>query len=154
VRIVWLASGLAEDVGVEPAGDLKEAVHELEGIGVRGLRQVGQAVVYAAPDGQFQISCAPMLDDGPAEMTVDGSLGEKDGVPRLRVQLSADQTIYLVPKVAGEPTAKTAPRSIQRKNLVRLHTEIAAPPGHYVVLGVTPVGKTTSVFVVQVTPGK
>jgi hypothetical protein len=154
VRIVWLASGLGSDVGVEPAGDLKDVLGELEGIGVRGLRQVGQAMVYTLPNGRFQIGCAPMLDEGPAEMTIRGELDEHDGVPRLSIELSADQMIYVVQKVAGEPAPKLVPGAVQHKDLVKLETEIAAPPGHYVVLGVTPVGKTTSVFVVQITPSK
>ena len=150
VRVVWLASELPADEGAKPADDLKEVVNELAKVGVEGLRQLGQAMVNTTPDGQFQIRCSPLLAGRPSDLEISGTLTLRQDTPVLNVQLSASQT---EPAATGQgPPGPVRPTT---KRLVELGTTIiAAPQGHYVVLGVTPVGKMTSVFILQVTAGK
>jgi hypothetical protein len=147
VRVVWVASELPPDQGAKPADDLKEVLGELAKIGVKELRQVGQAIVNTTPDGQFQVRCSPLLAGRPSDLEISGTLKMRQETPILNVQLSASQTepAALGPPGRGRPTTK---------RLVDLGTAITAPLGHYVVLGVTPVEKMTSVFVIQVTAGQ
>jgi len=147
VRVVWLASELPPDEGAKPADDLKEVVGELSKVGVDGLHQLGQAIVNTTPDGKFQVRCSPLLAGRPSELEISGILKLRQDTPILNVQLSASQT---EPAAAGAP-GRGGPTT---KRLVELGTTIAAPLGHYVVLGVTPVEKMTSVFILQVTAGK
>jgi hypothetical protein len=148
VRVVWLASELPPDEGVKPADDLKEVVGELSKIGVDGLRQLGQAIVNTMPDGKFQVRCSPLLAGRPAGLEISGILKLRHEMPILNVQLSASQIEPAAVVERGPPSRPTT------KRLVDLETTIAAPLGHYVVLGVTPVGKMTSVFILQVTAAK
>jgi len=149
VRVVWLASELPADEGVKPADDLKEVVGELSKVGVDGLRQLGQAIVNTTPDGKFQIRCSPLLAGRPSDLEISGILKLRQETAILNVQLSASQT---EPAATGQ--GPPGPIRATTKRLVELGTTIAAPQGHYVVLGVTPVGKMTSVFILQVTAGK
>ena len=149
VRVVWLASGLPEGTGTEPAEDLGGVLAELAKVSVTGVRQVGQVMVYTLSDGEFQISASPMLDEGPTQMQIDGKLDQRQGTPRLDIRLTGTQITY-VPRRPDPLLASDRPK-IEHKSLIDLDTEIAAPLGHYVVLGVTPVGNATSVFVVRVT---
>jgi hypothetical protein len=151
VRVVWLASGLPEGTGTEPADDLGEVLAELAKVGVSGVRQVGQAMVYTLPDGEFEITCSPMLDESFTEMEISGELMELHGTPYLDIQLSAEQRKAVpLPFPSGRSESSRPTRSVT-EGIVNLVTKIAAPYGHYVVLGVTPVRQTTSVFVVRVT---
>jgi type II secretory pathway component GspD/PulD (secretin) len=145
VRIVWLMSGLAADAASKPADDLEDVLEELAAIGVANLRQVGQAMVNTLPDGQFEISSSPMLEEHPTEMGVQGTFRVVEGAALMQISLHVFQAIQL----QADGTAK-----IEHKNLVNLDTVITAPHGQYVVLGVAPLGETTSVFVVRVTPSK
>jgi hypothetical protein len=51
---------------------------------------------------------------------------------------------------AVQPKAQAQHRRLPRLQPGSLQTEISAPSGHVVVLGVTPTGSVTSVFAVQV----
>ncbi len=146
VRVVWLASGLSGDAA-EPAEDLKDVVGELSKVGVKDLGQVGQMIVNTTPDGHFEINCAPIVGQRTSDLEISGQLEGQQEKPTLKVELSASQTEM-------EPVATRGPVRRTSKRLVELQTSIAAPLGHYVVLGVAPVEKMTSVFVVQVTAGK
>jgi type II secretory pathway component GspD/PulD (secretin) len=151
VRVVWLASGLPEGIGAEPAGDLDDVLAELAKVGVTGVRQVGQAMVYTLPDGRFEITSSPMLDEAYTEMEISGELEERQGTPYLDIRLSAEQQKPVpLPFPTGTPESRRPTRT-RTEAVVNLTTRIAAPYGHYVVLGVTPVRQTTSVFVVRVT---
>jgi hypothetical protein len=166
VRVVWLASELPAEEGAKPADDLKEVVGELSKVGVEGLRQLGQAIVNTTPDGNFQVRCSPLLAGRPADLELQGTIKLRQETPILNVQLSASQT-EPAPVVArqveggrsGQPGAPSPVEKVMlgrpsTKRLVELQTTITAPQGHYVVLGVTPVGKMASVFILQVTASK
>ena len=60
------------------------------------------------------------------------------------------------PEVTTDVTIGSGPsRSVERlKTLASIQTTIDAPIGHFVVLGVTPIGERTSVLVVQLQPGE
>jgi hypothetical protein len=155
VRVVWLVSGLEDQPPARPARELIEVFRELHEAGIEDVRQVGQAMVRTLAGGRFTIDSLPLLGKNPAELRVDGDLEDRDGTPHLDIQLSAKHLVCVacdsdMPEGAEEPV----PRRLEYERLVNLKTEITAPFGHYVVLGVTPVGKTTSIFVVQVTPSK
>jgi hypothetical protein len=154
VRVVWLASGLPEGIGTEPADDLSDVLAELAKVGVTGVRQVGQAMIHTLPDGRFQITCSPMLGEAQTEMNISGELEERHGMPYLDIQVSAKQVVYVPaspdPRL-GPDHPQATPKQLAHEGLIDLETEIAAPLGHYVVLGVTTVRETTSVFVVRIT---
>jgi type II secretory pathway component GspD/PulD (secretin) len=149
VRVVWLVSGLEGGQMAPPADDLNVVVHELHDLGVTGLRQGAQALVNTTPGGEFHVSCAPMLDQGPTDVRICGSLELKEDVPVLDIEITGT-LVHSVPlrRSSGE---KRPEQLVQRGDLANLATKIAAPLGQYVVLGVTPAKDLTSVFVVQVT---
>ncbi len=140
VRVVWLVAGVAgSDETSKPADDLKTVVDELAKVGVKDLVQLGQTIVFTAvPRGRFQIQCPATLEPGLADLRIHGTLDVAEKTPQLDIQVSAD----LVP---GESDHVLS---------VELQTTIVAPEGHYVVLGATPMGRMSSVFVVQVTSGR
>jgi hypothetical protein len=149
VRVVWLASGpRSDDVkeAPQPPADLKEVVAELAKIGVRDPILVSQAVVNAATNGNFEIQgsahlapAAPGHPPTPCSLTVSGEVIDKPGeTPALQVNIAATGTTLRGLSAANRPTP-----------ICRIQTQIAAPLGHPVVLGVTPTDHTTSVFVVQ-----
>lgn len=146
VRVVWLATIDADG----PPDDLKDVVALLSKVGVKGLRQVGQVIVNTTPDGRFQVRCSPVLNKRPADLEISGEFDQQQETPTLKIELSASQA-ELPPATADGPPRRRGP---EKKPLVDLQTVIAAPLGHYVVLGVAPVEKMTSVFIVQVTAGK
>lgn len=151
IRVVWLATGLEAENTVSPP-DLAVVVVELSKSGITGLVQVGQVLVCAAPGAEFRLNSAPAFDDGTAELMIEGTLEEREGGPHLKLLVSASR---VPPANADGPEAATSkglPGGRRLQTLVDLETEIDAPHGHYVVLGAAPVGKSTSVFVVQVAP--
>jgi len=152
VRVVWLVGGLEGEEAAQPADDLKEVLDELAKLGVTGLRQAAQVLVNTAPSGDFQVSCAPRLDEGPTDMQIHGTLELKQGMPVLDIEITGT-LLQNVPvrRSLGERHPEQINR-VQRGELASLATKIAAPFGQYVVLGVTPAADLTSVFVVQVTP--
>ena len=90
-------------------------------------------------DEEFGLHCTTVLDDRPCEVSMAGSLREAlDEAASLRIEIRAEG--YL-PELGDN-----------KRNLCDLETEVVAPLGHPVVLGVTPVGQRTSVFVLQVLP--
>ncbi len=146
-RIVWLASGVDPAANPAPTDDLKDVVEELSRIGVEGVRQVGQMVVNTLTDGQFQVSCSPLFNGEPAQLGASGKFLGKEEPLQLSLQLTATQLAPAAPGRAGGPGFAGAER-----RLVNLETVIAPRfDSSYIVLGVAPVGKVTSIFVVQAT---
>ena len=151
VRVVWLVSGLEGEEAAQPADDLKEVLAELAKLGVTGVRQGAQAVVNTTPGGDFQVSCAPRLDEGPTDMQIRGSLELKQDMPVLDIEITGTLLQNVPVRGLGE-RHPAQPDRVQRGEVASLATKIAAPFGESVVLGVTPAAKLTSAFVVQVTP--
>jgi hypothetical protein len=144
VRIVWLI-GPMPDGGITPPAGLKEVVDELAGIGIKDVRQVAHTVVNTHVEGEFRLHCSPALNDESLPLTVSGIVTQREGTPILSVQILAERPVA---------TGTDEGPSGDMRPLVDLETEIAAPYGHFVVLGVAPVEVATSAFVVQIVPGK
>jgi hypothetical protein len=99
-------------------------------LGIAKPRLAAQAAVNAAPNAEFQ---ATGLAGSATQFSMTGRVSEKKDGPTLQIEIRATRQ---------QPAAQ---------ELGSVHTEIAAPLGHYVVLGVAPTLGGTSVFVVQVT---
>lgn len=146
IRFVWLASGPDSSDGDDPAEDLKDVLAELAKLGIDDVRQIAQTIVNVGMDGKFAVACQPVYGERPARWTIDGNLEEADEALKLRIQLSTSHGPHIV--------GTDGPVSIHQpeEDLVDLETDLVMREGHYVVLGITPTGKTQSIFVLQVTP--
>jgi hypothetical protein len=123
---------MERDQAIKPPEDLKKIVAELGKIGIDGLQLAAQAVFQTVANNEFDVQCSPVLDI-PCQLTISGRFVQNPGDEKsLRLQVAA----------RSEETNRV---------LCNLSTAIVAPLGRTVVLGSAPTGKTTSVFVVQVT---
>jgi hypothetical protein len=135
VRVVWLATGHPSKDAPKPPPDLKEVTAELAKVGVEDLRLVSQSIINTTANAEFQMSGTARLDTS-VSLRISGMVRDRPGeVPDLQIMIDATQVGV---------GASAPPR------LCHLDTTINAPPGHSVVLGVTPSGNLNSVFVVQV----
>lgn len=142
VRVVWLASGLTRKEGPKLPEDMKGVVAELAKMGIEEPRLITQASVTALPDTEFRVEGLAGLDSPPYRLSVSGRLfGGTVGEPKLHISINATQAIQNAPPGVATPVG-------------RVDTEIEAPLGHAVVLGMTPTATSTSVFVVQILPKK
>jgi hypothetical protein len=135
VRIVWLVAGGTPDVGTPPPDDLKDVVGELEKLGVEKPHLAAQTMISA-------VSGEPFKAEGVAKLgskyyfEAKGMYTDHQGEQNvLQISLGADEVL-----TSG------------RASRCKLETEITAPFGHSVVLGMTPIESRTSIFVVQVLP--
>lgn len=153
VRIVWLVTeGAAMGASAPPPSDLREVIEELAKIGVTDLSLAAQTVVQTMPNEEFTARCSLQLAN-PIGLEIAGRLRESpSGAPSLKLELSGRETITtkVEEKAPGAPTHTV----VEQRKICDLSTTVLAPPGHATVLGVTPVGTATSVFVVQVLPDK
>jgi hypothetical protein len=135
VRVVWLATGLDRKDAAKPPRDLADVLEELARIGIEDPRLVSQTVINVLGYNPFDMEGSAKLEAS-CRFTVSG------------------QFIDLVP---GErPVLQITINATDEgsKPVCRIQTQIKAPPGHSVVLGVTPTETVTSIFVVQVLPKK
>jgi hypothetical protein len=141
VRLVWLVAGLKDSPAAPPPADLENVVQELEKMGVTGLKTAAQVFVKTVPATQFSVSGSAILDQS-CSLEVSGIYARRRsgsgpvGAPAARDDKAAAPAVL-------EISVKASP------HLADLQTTITAPEGHSVVLGVSPVGELTSVFVVQ-----
>jgi len=133
VRVVWLVNESKHDEGTQPIpDDLKEVIPSLSKLGIAHPHLAAQTLVNVTPNFQFQAKGIARLS-GPCKFSVSGRYSTKKEAPSLEITIWATSDVQ---KAEHE--------------ICDLQTEISAPPGHLVVLGVTPTDTTTSVFVVQV----
>jgi hypothetical protein len=66
----------------------------------------------------------------------------------LQIRLRATETL---PSAPDGSAPASAPGPTETHRLCEIETTVVAPLGHTVVVGTAPVGKMTSVFVVQLT---
>jgi hypothetical protein len=138
VRIIWLAEGDAS--AAKPADDLKGVVEELRRLGLHEVGQVAQALVKSSLGGRtFRISCLPLLEGKPTQLRADGAI--REGM--IEIHISA--TRY------GE-TTEAVSRNKPPEKLAEIDLSTVFKENQYIVLGVAPIGKYTSVFVIQVLP--
>jgi hypothetical protein len=129
VRIVWLLNGQNDgDKLPAPPSDLKEMLPGLVKFGFDQPRVAAQVVVNAQLNNTFQ---AKGIADK-VDLSVSGRLNSRTPSPGL------DVTIQAI--------------SNDRERNCKLQTDVSAPVGHLVVLGVTPFGTRSSAFVLQVLP--
>jgi hypothetical protein len=135
VRIVWLVDGEAPEKGKPLSRDLKSIEAPLAKLGMDRVWVVGQLLVNAQPDKEFQGQGRVDLGlKSPVMWEVAGKFSVDKRTARLELTIDAKE---MTPGLGG-PGA-----------LCHLSTEITAPPGHVVLLGTTPTEGRTSVFVVQ-----
>lgn len=147
VRIVWLVTGAAADEGERPVpADLQPVVEELDKLGVKNLQVAAQMLTRVRMNQQFIVHATPTLSQ-PVQLESVGTLiAHGNTRPELRIEIDARRET--------EPTQGQNQAARRTEMLAALKTTIDAPVGHFVVLGVTPIGPMTSVFVVQLQPGE
>jgi hypothetical protein len=133
VRVVWLVNGTDQDKTPAPPDDLKEVLRGLLKLGIDQPRVAAQFVVNAQPNTNFHAKGTAKLGTSPCNVSVSGRLNSKKDPPGLEITIQASRG------AAGG-----------KEEICNLQTEISAPSGHLVVLGVTPTETMTSAFVVQV----
>lgn len=157
VRVVWLVSGLELP---PPPPDMNDVVKELEGMGIEGLGLAAQSMVQTISSGKFTVQCSPAAFSR-CRLEMKGTLEEdKDSAPRVELTLSAMGLLQAPAPAAPQPSPGPGipplPPGLPSpgpNQLASISTTLMAPPGHKVVLGVSPIEKYTSVFVIQVLPG-
>ena len=127
VRVAWLVTKTQNSAPVPK--DLGKVVAELERLGISNLSLAAQSIVRTMPQNEFQISAKVQLDS-PCDLRIEGILDESN---KMDIVLSA-----------------VSLQSKPSESLTEIKTTISAPEGHSVVLGVSPIGKQNSVFVVTV----
>jgi Bacterial type II/III secretion system short domain len=129
LRVVWLVNAPNPDEFGPPPNDLKEVLPALAKIGIDKPLLAAQTLVNMTPNSEFRTSGTLQLGI-PCQFTVSGHFNDRNDPPGLTITLNAKDTA----------------------ELCNITTEISAPIGHFVVLGVTPTRSMSSVFVVQVLP--
>jgi type II secretory pathway component GspD/PulD (secretin) len=135
VRIVWLANGLGNPQAAAPPRDMKTVTDELATLGLNDLRTVSQSLINVTEGVKFN-------NDGVADLDVPCSLSI-EGVVESRLGTGKVLTFSINAFHRNDP--KPGP-------LCRLSSSIETSLNQLVVLGVTPTGTATSVFVIQVLP--
>jgi hypothetical protein len=140
VRVLWLVGGSGEALTRldSPPKDLDTVVQELAKLGIINLRLAAQTIINASTVQPLDVHGSLVLPIPWANrLSVTGTLSDAaGGMPSLQVAI-------------GVHHESPERGSVQLCNIA---TQITTPPGHFVVLGVTPTESLTSVFVVQVTP--
>lgn len=162
VRIVWLVSGL-DKKNAPPPADLKDVIDELGKIGVKDLKLAAQSVVTtvtSAGGTQFMTQGRTTLKT-PTQLDVTGQISRgKENNFTMEVSIQAREIGKAAAGAGGVGVAQPPGggrrrfRSSGSTNLCSINTSVTAPPGHAVVLGVTPIDSMNSVFVIQVLPKK
>lgn len=134
VRVLWLVNGQKGEEAAPVPDDVKEVLSPLAKLGIDRPRVAAQTLINGTVGTQFQAQGVAAIVGAQCRLTVSGRLSVKGETPALQISLNASQ-----------PGARGSEIS-----LCDLRTEITAPVGHFVVLGMTPMDAMTSVFVVQV----
>jgi hypothetical protein len=144
VRVIWLAEGDAN--AAKPAEDLKGVVDELHRLGLNKVGQVAQVLVKSQVGGRnFHIACSPLLEGKPTQLTAQGQILEDlTGEISITATRRRDETKGAVSP--NEPTERLAQIDLN------IDMKKAYRENQYIVLAVAPIGKITSVFVLQITP--
>ncbi|MBP7933769.1 MAG: hypothetical protein KA354_03890 [Phycisphaerae bacterium] len=152
VRVVWLVSNSELP---PPPPDMNDVVDELASMGITHLGLAAQSMVQAVSSGKFSIQCSPAAFAG-CRLRIEGVLQEsKNELPRIELTLNATGALPMplsatLPPPPPSPGPMPSPASAQ---LASITTTVMAEAGHKVVLGVAPIEKYTSVFVIQILPG-
>ena len=147
IRVVWLVGGLEDSEGTQlPPDDLSGVVKELARIGLTEPRLVAQTIVNAADIRRgFKATGSAKLDQ-PCRLDIKGMLVQEKSMLGTGDRWALDISISVRQQASADGGDETA------LQLCSLQSTISAPFGHSVVLGATPIGAVTSVFVVQIVP--
>lgn len=143
VRIVWLVEGREQEKLPAPSADLRGVVDELTRLGFQDLGRVSQILIRVdAKDSEFRAAGSADLGGKTLRLSVEGASADvpgsgrkepTDGQVRLNLRINVAQH-------DGD------------ERLCSLDTELTTSLGHSTVLGTTPIGQKSAVFVVQVLP--
>jgi hypothetical protein len=132
VRVVWLVNDVPHQEASKLPDDLKEVLPGLAKLGIDKPRLAAQTMVNVTSGTRFQTRGVARLDS-PCQFSVSGQFLGVTEPPQLHIDIRA-----------------TRPRQAGADEICSLQTQISAPPGQLVVLGMTPTEAATSVFVIQV----
>jgi hypothetical protein len=162
VRLVWLVEG--DESAAPPAENLKGVVEELRHQGLKNLGQVAQTVVRSQYGNVFHISCSPLLENKPTMLTADGTImpgGELEiRVASARPGSPETEAVAPGPEMRGGGRLGAGMRGVGpirqssvevAEKLTDLNVHTVFKTNDYIVLAVAPIGKITSVFVIQIT---
>jgi type II secretory pathway component GspD/PulD (secretin) len=151
IRVLWLANDEESGPPVSQRQELASILKELAKSGISGLHQVGQVVVSATPDADFQLSSRPWFDDATVELELEGNLTVEDSVRQLEITIGATRMAIAESKGKdGEAVPLVIGGVPQLQKLVDLNTTIDVPLYRFVILGAVPTGQSTSVFLAYV----
>jgi type II secretory pathway component GspD/PulD (secretin) len=156
LRIVWLVEEkLAGKDAKDPAKDLEKVIQVLnDKLGVTNLKMAAQLLVTIDPiqDDErsqgFNADGTTSLQEGQAtKLEAMGQIvGQAGANPTIQLSIQASQSDSGPDRGFGGGRSNT-PSS---RTLTSLTTQVVAPTGHSIVLGMTPIQSADSVFVLQV----
>lgn len=150
LRIVWLVDEtLAGKEAAAPSKNLDKVVKVLdEKLGVKNLKTAAQLLVTVDPGSEGYSFTArgttKFIDDMSVELQAEGVLSRSGAKPTIELSLHAQE---LGSRMENPLQGR---RSSSFRQLTSLTTKVAAPQGHSIVLGMTPIESADSVFVLQV----
>lgn len=152
LRIVWLVEEkLAGKDAREPAKNLERVIQTLnDKLGVTNLKMAAQLLVTIDPtkddpNQTFTAHGTTALQEGiPTRLEAVGQIvGQVGGTPTIQLSIEASQPGRERAGFNGQSNTNTS------QTLTSLTTKVMAPPGHSIVLGMTPIQSADSVFVLQ-----
>jgi hypothetical protein len=132
IRVLWLVD---DPSAAELTGDATKLVPVLTKLGIKNPRLASNLLVNVK-SGSFQISGKSAYGNG-AVVRITGICRFENDRPGAKIDIRVDSE----PKTGANTKASL---------LSSIETEIQAPFGHFVVLGMTPTQDVTSVFAVQI----
>jgi hypothetical protein len=145
VRIFWLVEGSEQEKLAAPPAELRGVVDELTRLGFQDLRRVSQILVHIdAKNSQFQAAGNADLGGKVLRLSAEGAAA--DGPNSGQMEL-ADGQVRLNLSI-------TVADHVSDERLCSLSAELTTSLGHSTVLGTTPLGQKSAVFVVQVLPSE
>lgn len=131
VRLIWLTTSATREV---PA-DMKDVTDALADMGITGLSMAAQTIIRTTNRSEFVTEFTTGGDE-PWFVRFEGTAETSDAENwTMTVSLRARRARSDGPGVPGS---------------VEFETRLSTQAGHFVVLGVSPIGDTDSVFVLQV----
>lgn len=135
IRVIWLVNGAPEESAPKLPEDLGPVLRTLVRMGIDKPVLAAQTMVVTSIDNPFVAKGTARVDQGGlCDFSVTGMARDNKDGSRLSLNLQAGR----------------ADRAQGKQDILHLETEIAAPMGHIVVLGMTPTANMTSVFLVQI----
>lgn len=143
IRVIWLVNGAPEENAPKLPDDLGPVLRTLVRMGIDKPVLAAQTMVVTSIENPFVAKGTARVDQGGlCDFSVTGFARDNKDGSRLSLNLQAGRADQARPAQFGGEN--------RRQDILHLETEIAAPMGHIVVLGMTPTANLTSVFLVQI----